>query len=134
MLSALGLAVAERRADARRTVLGREANVDELAAEARGALADEDADIRVASDLRYRGQSFELTVSGDDLEAAFEAAHEERYGYREPDGEVELVTVRVSAYRPGPEVELTVDAQASECSGAMSMTETLLRPHPSPAP
>src|SRR4051794_10993762 len=117
VLSALGLAVAERRADARRTVLGRDANVDDLAAEARAALGDTDAAIRVARDLRYRGQSFELTVSGDDPVEAFEAAHEERYGYREPGGEVELVTVRVSAYRPGPELELTVDAQATEPSG-----------------
>ena len=117
VLSALGLAVAERRADVRRTVLGREAPVDELAAEARAALGDERAGVRVARDLRYRGQSFELTVSGDDPAEAFEAAHEERYGYREPDGEVELVTVRVSAYRPGPDVELTVPASPSEPAG-----------------
>src|SRR4051812_26952961 len=117
VLSALGLAVAERRADVRRTVLGQEPPLDELSADAREALGDDDADVRVAHDLRYRGQSFELTVSGDDPQAAFEAAHEERYGYREPDGEVELVTVRVSAYVPGPDVELTVGAEASEPVG-----------------
>jgi len=117
VLSALGLAVAERRADVRRTVLGQDPPLDELSADAREALGDDDADVRVAHDLRYRGQSFELTVSGDDPKGAFEAAHEERYGYREPDGEVELVTVRVSAYVPGPDVELTVDAEASEPVG-----------------
>jgi N-methylhydantoinase A len=117
VLSALGLAVAERRADARRTVLGREAPVDELAAEARALLGDEQAETRVAYDLRYRGQSFELTVSGDDPREAFEAAHEERYGYREPDGEVELVTVRVSAVRPGPEITLAAGGEASEATG-----------------
>src|SRR3954452_11709394 len=53
VLSALGLAVAERRADARRTVLGREAPLDELGAEARTLLGDEDAETRVAYDLRY---------------------------------------------------------------------------------
>src|SRR4051812_28036628 len=117
VLSALGLAAAERRADARRTVLGQDPPLDELSADAREALGDDDADVRVAHDLRYRGQSFELTVAGDDPVAAFEEAHEERYGYREPDGEVELVTVRVSAYRSGPELELTVDAQPSEPAG-----------------
>ncbi len=106
VLSALGLAVAERRADARRTVLGRDAPLDELAAEARALLGDDAAETRVAYDLRYRGQSFELTVGGDDPRASFKAAHEERYGYREPDGEVELVTVRVSAVNPGPEIAL----------------------------
>src|SRR3954454_16736393 len=117
VLSALGLAVAERRADARRTVLGRDEDVEALAAEARAALGDEDAEIRVARDLRYHGQSFELTVYADEPVEAFEAAHEERYGYREPDGEVELVTVRVSAYRPGPELELTAAPTPSEPSG-----------------
>src|SRR4051812_31690338 len=117
VLSALGLAVAERRADARRTVLGRDEDIDALAAEARAALGDEDAEIRVARDLRYRGQSFELTVSGDEPVDAFEAAHEERYGYREPGGDVELVTVRVSAYRPGPDLELAAGSTPSEPSG-----------------
>jgi N-methylhydantoinase A len=120
VLSALGLAVAERRADARRTVLGGDPGIDELAAEAREALGDPDAGVRVFHDLRYRGQSFELTVpAGDDTDTreAFAAAHEERYGYREPDGEVELVTVRVSAFRPGPEVTLSTASEATEPAG-----------------
>src|SRR3954452_22777709 len=123
VLSALGLAVAERRADVRRTVLGQEPPLDELAAEARAALGDDDAEVRVAHDLRYRGQSFELTVpAGDDDRAAFEDAHEERYGYREPDAEVELVTVRVSAVRPGPRIDLTAGERASEPTGERETT------------
>jgi N-methylhydantoinase A len=123
VLSALGLAVAERRADARRTVLGGDPPTDELAAAARAALGDDDAELRVAHDLRYRGQSFELTVpAGDDDRAAFEDAHEERYGYREPDAEVELVTVRVSAVRLGPRIDLTTDARASEPAGERETT------------
>jgi N-methylhydantoinase A len=123
VLSALGLAVAERRADARRTVLGREPPTDELAAEARAALGDDDAELRVAHDLRYRGQSFELTVpAGDDARAAFEDAHEERYGYREPEAEVELVTMRVSAVRPGPEVTLSAGEQPTEPAGERDTT------------
>ena len=37
------------------------------------------------ADLRYRGQSFELTVAlGDGLAERFHRAHEERYGYADP--------------------------------------------------
>src|SRR6478752_6121300 len=89
VLSALGLAAADRRRDHARTVF---LHGDGLTAE---ALAVEDGD--AAYDVRYRGQSFELSVR--DVEAdpaavreAFEAIHEERYGHRDPEGEIEVVT------------------------------------------
>src|SRR5581483_5163470 len=48
--------------------------------------------------LRYRGQSFELTVAAEgDLVAAFHAAHEARYGYALPGRPVELVAARLRA-------------------------------------
>jgi N-methylhydantoinase A len=103
VLSALGLAAAERRVDVQRTVLGGGYDVDELAAEARARLGVPDAEIGVRYDCRYRGQSFELTV---DDPAQFEAAHEERYGFRDEDGEVEVVTVRVTARVPAAPIEL----------------------------
>jgi len=60
------------------------------------------------ADLRYRGQSFELTVPlGPDLPGAFHRAHEERYGYADPTREIELVAVRTAEVEPGPTVELT---------------------------
>jgi N-methylhydantoinase A len=102
-------------------------DVAELATEARATLGDAgagaDAGVRVALDLRYRGQSFELAVAAaerPDLAAAreaFAAAHEERYGFRDPGGEVELVTVRVSAVRPGPSVALAAEHGAREPAG-----------------
>jgi N-methylhydantoinase A len=57
-----------------------------------------------AATLRYRGQSFDLTVplrradgsACEDLVAAFHDAHRERYGYALP-REVELVTLRLRA-------------------------------------
>ena len=58
------------------------------------------------------GQSFELPVPGSlepdpaDLEEAFAAEHERRYGYREPGGAIELVNVRLAAHSPVAEVEL----------------------------
>jgi len=57
--------------------------------------------------LRYRGQSFELTVLlGPGLEERFHRAHEERYGYADRARVVELVTVRTADVRPGPPLEL----------------------------
>jgi len=52
-------------------------------------------------DMRYLGQSHELTVDLPDLTAdpveRFHAAHEARFGYRQPGAEVEIVTVRITA-------------------------------------
>jgi N-methylhydantoinase A len=57
------------------------------------------------ADLRYRGQSFELTVPLDgDAAEAFHRAHEERYGYADRGREVELVAVRTADAVPGPDV------------------------------
>jgi N-methylhydantoinase A len=113
VLSALGLAAADRRADAQRTVLGDgEAGVGALTDEVHAALGRE-AEIEVAWDMRYRGQSHELTVRGaprDELRARFEALHEERYGHRDPDGEVELVTVRVTGRLPAAAVDFGAPA------------------------
>lgn len=52
-----------------------------------------------AADLRYAGQSYELTVPfADDpgaLAGTFHAAHERRYGYAAPGEPLEVVTVRL---------------------------------------
>jgi N-methylhydantoinase A len=67
----------------------------------------------MAWDLRYHGQSHELTVRGAEREALrerFEALHEERYGHRDPDGDVELVTVRVTGRLPAPPVDFGAPA------------------------
>jgi N-methylhydantoinase A/oxoprolinase/acetone carboxylase beta subunit len=59
------------------------------------------------ADLRYRGQSFELTVAlGADLVERFHRLHEERYGYADPERELELVAVRTAEINPGPKLEL----------------------------
>ncbi len=104
VLSALGLAAAERRRDAARSVLLRgEALTDEALRTLAG-----DAD-EVTWDARYSGQSHELSLrdvapDAAALREAFAAAHEERYGYRDDGAEVELVTVRTARVEPGPEV------------------------------
>ena len=73
------------------------------------------------ADLRYRGQSFELTVPlGPDLAGAFHRAHEERYGYADPEREVELVAVRTAEVRPGPPLDLPA-AEPLEVEGPQSI-------------
>jgi len=113
VLSALGLAAADRRADAQRTVLGdADADLDALVDEVRATLGGE-PDIELAWDLRYHGQSHELTVRGGeraDLHERFEALHEERYGHRDADGDVELVTVRVTGRLPAQELRFGGEA------------------------
>ena len=113
VLSALGLAAADRRRDHARTVF---LHGDGLTAD---ALAVEDGD--AAYDVRYRGQSFELTVRDVDADPqavrdAFEAIHEDRYGYKDPEGEIEVVTIRERHSEPGPEVEFAGD-EAEDVEG-----------------
>ena len=38
-----------------------------------------------------------------ELRRAFDRAHEDRYGYSDPDAELELVTIRVAVALPGAE-------------------------------
>src|SRR3954451_20754224 len=111
VLSAVGLVVAERRRDLVESVLlaGDELTseaigevVERLAERGRDELEAPDAMLRPGYDLRSAGQGFELTIDGaprpdpDDLRAAFERSHEERYGYADSDSELELVTVRLA--------------------------------------
>jgi N-methylhydantoinase A len=61
------------------------------------------------ADLRYRGQSFELTVPMQpELASAFHRAHEERYGYADESREIELVAVRTADVTPGPDISFQV--------------------------
>lgn len=58
-----------------------------------------------SADLRYRGQSFELSVPlQPDLARAFHRAHEERYGYADESREIELVAVRTADVVAGPDM------------------------------
>ncbi|MGN6256196.1 MAG: hydantoinase/oxoprolinase family protein [Solirubrobacterales bacterium] len=116
VLSALGLCASERRRDTARTVMlsGSDLSAERIAAEVgamveeTGAGMDADAEARLVYQLRYAGQAFELPVPGPadpdpaDLVEGFERAHEERYGHRDPDGEVVLVDVDLALVVPGP--------------------------------
>ena len=92
VLSALGLVASDERRDRVVSYVRPLAEVRDLPAEGE-------------ADLRYRGQSFELTVPLEPgLAAAFHRAHEERYGYADETREVELVAVRTAEITPGPRV------------------------------
>jgi N-methylhydantoinase A len=104
VLSALGLVASDERRDTVRSYLAPLAEAGELPREGE-------------ADLRYAGQSFELTVPlQEDLAAAFQRAHEAQYGFAEPDREIELVAVRTADVRSGRELELPTTL-ATEVTG-----------------
>jgi N-methylhydantoinase A len=120
VLSALGMLVAAPAKDYSQTVMEREGNGDwlprrfeplvaralaEMAAEGHDAAAVE---LHYSADMRYVGQSHELTVAVTSpnraaprsLRDAFHESHERRYGYRQPQAAVEIVTIRLAAVAP----------------------------------
>jgi len=139
VLCALGLAAAAPRRDLSRTILRELAAIDPasldderalLLAQAAADLGGEPERVRVTHELRYAGQSFELSVreelgrSGEragmapaDLREAFERSHEQRYGYRDAGADVELVNLRISVWGSGPELRPLAGAARSLRSG-----------------
>jgi N-methylhydantoinase A len=107
VLSALGLAISDLRHDYVRPYLIGLEDLDKGQFEEKfkymqdAAAQDlEDPEHTHRADLRYRGQSFELTVEADSLEKLeerFHDAHEQRYGYRMDEEPVELVNLRLIA-------------------------------------
>jgi len=131
-LSALGLCAADHRRDAAHTVMLRgpqitaariEEEIAQLtagpeAAEGAPGAAGEAPTVEVTYAVRYRGQSHELELGGEPgpgsralrepraLREAFEAKHRRRYGYADPEAEIELVTIRVATVESGPPLSL----------------------------
>jgi N-methylhydantoinase A len=110
--SALGLLVTDLKHEYAQTVMQRLDELDRAAVEAafhaleaqgRAALAGEgigDDAVRLDRqvDLRYVGQSYELTVPfAEDLLDRFHREHDRAYGYSAPSEPVELVNVRLTA-------------------------------------
>jgi N-methylhydantoinase A len=124
VLSALGLAAAAPRVDVSASPLLRGTDLSparlgqeraRLAEAARARLGSDAVRLRMRHELRYAGQAFELAVDEElerggggtaldprALRAAFERAHEERYGYSDQRAEIELVSMRASAWGPAP--------------------------------
>jgi N-methylhydantoinase A len=107
VLSALGLAISDLRRDYVRPLPALLSEVEDERVEAAFAELEmaaagdlDDPAVQRRADVRYRRQSFELTVDAGDLAGLagrFHDAHERRYGYRMEDEPLELVSLRVVA-------------------------------------
>jgi N-methylhydantoinase A/oxoprolinase/acetone carboxylase beta subunit len=127
--SAIGLLAAEVKFDLSRSYVTRlraldpaylGGILDEMSATAAAVVQEAGVtgrlDLIRSADLRYVGQGYELTVTVPDgpitdgtahaLREIFQSAYARRYGYSDPDAEVELVTVGVTGVGAGPEVRL----------------------------
>jgi N-methylhydantoinase A len=95
VLSALGLVAADERRDSVHSYVSPLAHAGVLPVEGE-------------ADVRYAGQSFELTVPlGPDLAERFHRAHDDRYGYADPGRALELVAVRTAETRAAPVVRIS---------------------------
>ncbi|WP_323674466.1 hydantoinase/oxoprolinase family protein [Halorubellus sp. PRR65] len=139
VLSAYGLLAADEKHDAVRTLREPfdsldhdrvEAAYDDLAADVRADVTDgasddgtrDDATVERAADVRYAGQSFELTVPvADDFDAdavaeRFHDAHESTYGYR-MDDPLELVNARTTAVVDRADVTVHYESRGDPLKG-----------------
>jgi N-methylhydantoinase A len=128
VLSALGLAISDLRRDYVRPYLTALEGADAREFEEKFKDMEETAaeDLEAPeytrrADLRYRGQSFELTVEAgslEKLEEHFHAAHEQRYGYRMEDEPIELVNLRLIAAVPVEKPDLAELPHRGEAESA----------------
>jgi len=115
VLSALGLAISDLRSDAVAALLlpldeADPADLDERFAALERQLEQDlpGATFRRQADLRYRRQSFEITVDAwppEQMAERFGAAHEQRYGFRN-DERIDIVSLRVVATKVRTNVTL----------------------------
>ena len=138
LLSALGMLCAAPRYDFSQSVLvrieTRDRNVQELehlpaiasvvddlrqqgiSALEQDRVASDEQQLSFSADLRYAGQSFELTVplAGTAILAHFTELHQLLYGYSLPDTPIEVVTMRLEA--TGPTYPLPRESLEQRCS------------------
>jgi len=138
VLSALGLAVCDVRRDhvspylsplSETEAAGVEGSFGKLERAAADELADQGEPVfERRADLRYGGQSFELTVGADaleepgDLADRFHDAHERRYGYRMEGEPVELVNLRLVATVPVEKPGISESLPAGEADAGTRET------------
>ena len=145
ILSALGVAIADIVKDYSRTVMlqGHEVNRERLdegfallyrrAEEEMGeeGLGVERAVARRSLDVRYVGQSFELTVDypgrakelGKAIASGFHRAHRQRFGYSDQSEPVEIVNLRLKMVLPVEKPEPHPQEQATESPNEAQMSE-----------
>jgi len=116
VLSALGMLAADCVRDFSQSTLGRDPDeaFRELEARAAREFAAEklpEAHFERQIDLRYQGQSFEITVPYADRDR-FHDAHRKLYTYDHPDRAVEAVTARIRAVAPLAKIDLAAPSDA----------------------
>jgi N-methylhydantoinase A/oxoprolinase/acetone carboxylase beta subunit len=94
-LSALGMLLADRTRDYSASVLGRDPDREFVGLEARASKDVPGGEQTRFADLRYKGQSYELTVPWDDAETHFHAEHQRIYGFSSTARPVEIVAIRL---------------------------------------
>ena len=143
VLSALGMLIADTLKDYVRTIMVPveqayevvRAAMAELEEQGRGDLVREGISsekiiIERYLDLRYIGQSYELTILfEDDMARAtndFHAAHERRFGYSDPNERVQVVNVRLKArgLTTHPELEVQEVARGAVAKPIMTRDVT----------
>lgn len=112
LLSALGVLLSDTVQDFSRTVMLSTAKARQEKLEAqyrrleaaamkamrRDGLSENGIRLERWIDMRYRGQSYELSVPfAGDFDRQFHRRHEQRYGYSDPQRDSEIVTLRVRA-------------------------------------
>ncbi|MFB3071504.1 MAG: hydantoinase/oxoprolinase family protein, partial [Nitrospirales bacterium] len=143
-LSAYGMLTAHVRVDAVQTIMrSDEPSYEELQGnfapmieksrsdlKAQGVKPD-DVEILSELDVRYVGQSYELTVPfSKTYRASFDAQHQQRYGYRQEDAPIEIVNLRVQGSgrtKPPSLSRLPIEASAN-ASHAVTGTYRLVLP------
>jgi N-methylhydantoinase A len=151
-LSALGILISDVVKDHSRTVLlqGKELPVkrlNQIYSELQRSISTElqkenwkgRAVFERSCDMRYRGQGYELNLPfGNDLIKRFHAEHKRRYGYSNPEKEIEIVTVRLRGRVPSTEklsairmdshsTELKLDSAKISFSGRQTKTPIIPR-------
>ena len=120
VLSAVGMLAADCVRDYSVSVLGRDAEAaySGLEAQAGREFAEQGYDEVIferSIDLRYRGQSFEITVPWAERKE-FDAAHRKLYGYDHTGREVEAVTARVRAIAPLDKIDVIAPSERQSFS------------------
>lgn len=126
VLSAMGLLQAPLVADASRTHItdvgsGELAGViSEVSASAKAGLTEQGVEVdrlEVSIDCRYAGQAHEVNVDAQPLSeiaSRFHEAHRGRFGWDDPGGSVQVVTVRARATRSPEEFRMQPPEVSSE--------------------
>lgn len=152
VLSAMGVAIADVAKELSRTVMAQGPTAFAAVAEAASALeqraiADltaegfkqKDIALVRSLDVRYQGQSFDLSVdwppgaTHERVADAFHAEHEARFGYADPRANVEIVNVRLRASVAAPLPETPAEPALPHTASAVGEAEVWFADGPAQA-